>query len=765
MRGFSLTLFLTCATSGLALPVVAQETAAAPQIGGLEEIVVTARRREENLQDTPVSITAFSGAKLEAMNVQEVSKIANFTPGLELVPSGTTQGVAVSIRGIATYDPILTNEPSVSLYVDGIYVNALSYGQFDTLDLDRVEVLRGPQGTLFGRNTTGGAINIVTRRPGTEFGVEAVMSYATHDEFVGRARVDTGELAPGWRASLSYQYRKRDGYVDDITRPDNRDPGATEANALRAALHGEIGDFALDYTFDMVLRRDIGPHNQFAIVSDAYGAFFGQSEALGGDPLRFSADRLKTVNAPDVPRAHNDSYNHALTLAYAFSDAINLKSITGYRDWQSDEIQPFGSSSGMNVPLLDFDANGNVVGATVRTVDPYIGGGSKKLKQFTQELQVLGTLPRLNYTMGAYYYHGKYAEDNPQTYVFVLSPTAGVAGAGRLAYQGKTESWALFGQASYTPAILDDNLELTVGLRYTEDRKSVDTQVYQNGLPPPFTSAQADKFENTSYNVTANYKFTPDISAYARFGTGYRAGGFSPRGFDAPAYNPEKAKVYEIGLKSELFDRRLRANFAAYRTEYDDLQITQPGFSDTAGFVSNTINAGSAVYQGFEVEFTAAPAEGLTLTADVSYVDPEYKEFLYLGQDLKDEAKFGYVSKWSTHVGGRYQFPATDWGVWSIALDYSYKSKRVFESLSSDPIGLPNARDDLAGGGRDELSGRIALSQIPLSEGASMDIALYGENLLNDIYRVSTIDFGALGFGTAIYNRPRVIGVQAKLVF
>ena len=280
------------------------------ETGGLETIVVTARRREENLQDTPLSITAFSAERLETMNVQEVSRIANFTPGLEIVPSGTTQGVGVSIRGIATYDPILTNEPSVGLYVDGIYVNALSYGQFDTLDLERVEVLRGPQGTLFGRNTTGGAINIVTRRPGKTFGVEARASYATNNELIGKVRLDTGDIAEGIRASLSYQYRRRDGYVDDITRPDRRDPGALEAHALRAALHAGDGPLTLDYTFDMVRRRDDGPGNQWALMSDAYRNFVSQSPLLGGDSIRVSDKRLKTVNSYDAPRSRNNSYKN-----------------------------------------------------------------------------------------------------------------------------------------------------------------------------------------------------------------------------------------------------------------------------------------------------------------------------------------------------------------------------------------------------------------------------------------------------------------------
>ncbi len=767
-----------CALLGIAITnpalaqPVAQPTAPAPEAGtagGLEEIVVTARRREENLQDTPVSITAFSGAKLEAMNVQEITKIANFTPGLELVQSGTTQGIAVSIRGIATYDPILTNEPSVSMYVDGIYVNVLSYGQFDTLDLERVEVLRGPQGTLFGRNTTGGAINIVTRRPRDTFHVDGKLSYATNNEIIAKASVDTGEFAPGWAAALSYQYRVRDGYVNDITRSDRRDPGASEAHAVRAALHGEVGALAIDYTFDLVRRKDDAPSNQFAILSTDYRNFVQQSGGLGGDPLRVSTGRLGTVNIPDVPRARNNSENHALNLALDVADNMVIKSITGYRDWRSSELSVFGSSASLRVPLIT-DFTTFPFGTTLSTIDPYIGGGTKKLKQFTQEVQLVGNLPRFNYALGGYYYNAKYAENNPQTYLFVGDFTGdgvvdgAVAAAGRLAYQGRTKSHAIFGQGSYTPDILNDAVELTVGLRYTKDRKSISTQIFNNGLPPPVTSEQAKSFENTSYNVTLNFKATDDVSFYGRVGSGYRAGGFSPRGFDGAAYDPERATVYEIGLKSELFDRRVRFNVSAYQTDYSDLQITQPGFSTTGGFVSNTVNAGKAVYRGFEAELTVAPARGLTLVFDTSYVDPKYKQFLYLGQNLKDSAKFGYVSKWSAHAGIQYEGQDTGFGKPRFNLDYSYKGKRVFESISSDPIGLPNARDQLSGSARHDLSGRIALADIDVG-GTLLTMAVFGDNLLNRHYRVSTIDFGALGFGTSTYNRPRVVGVEGRVSF
>ena len=760
IRGLLLTgCAASCAAPALAQqapPASASAAEASPERPAqVEDIVVTARRREENLQNTPISVSAFSGKTLQQLNVQEVSRIASVTPNLEITPSGTTQGVGLAIRGIATFDPILTNEPSVGLYVDGIYVNALSYGQFDTLDLERVEVLRGPQGTLFGRNTTGGAINIVTRQPANDFHVEGHASYATDNEVVARARVDTGEIVPGWKASLTYQFRRRDGYVNDINEPGYRDPGAVNSHALRAAIHGELFDkLTVDYDFDLVRRRDMPPHNQTVFATADWAAFFSQSAANGGDPLRVSPHRLDDVNAPTQPRARNNSTNHALTLAYALTPDITLKSISGWRRWRSQEIDTFSSSSGLIVPITtSFDP----FVQELQTVDPYRGGGTKRLTQFSQELQLQGKMDRFNYTLGGYYYNARYAENNPQTYVFVVSPAIAVNGAGRLAYQGRTKSYAAFGQASYTPPILNDALEITGGIRYTEDRKQVATQIYPNGVPPALAVDQRAKFHNTSYNVTLNYKVTPDVSVYGRVGTGYRAGGFSPRSFDGSAYDPEKATVYEAGLKSELFDRRVRANFAVFRTDYSDLQVTQPGFSQLAGFVSNVVNAGKAVYKGFEAELTVVPVAGLQIRGDVGYVDPQYKRFFYpitdangatTLVDIHDQAKVAYVSHWSTHLGGRYEFPAFSFGTLAFAGDYSYKTRRVFESVGSS-VTLANVvgnRDVLGGGPRNDLSGRISLSNIALG-GAKAELAVYTENLLNARYRVSTIDFGALGFG------------------
>ena len=745
----------------------AQGEAGASTGGGLEEIVVTARRREENLQTTPISVSAFSGRTLAQMNVQEVAKIATFTPNLEMTPSGTTQGIGVAMRGIATFDPILTNEPSVGLYIDGVYVNPLSYGQFDTLELDRVEVLRGPQGTLFGRNTTGGAINIVTKRPSDSFGVDAHLRYATDNEVVSRATLNSGLLGGGLRMALTYQFRRRDGYVNDINEPRYRDPGAVRSHALRYRADADFGGgLTATYIFDMVLRRDMPPHNQTIFATPDWQAFFSQSAALGGDPLRVSPTRLEDVNPPDQPRARNNSRNNSLTLIYEISPQLTIKSISGWRHWRSREIDTFSSSSGLVVPILD-----PLSGTTsLQTVDPYIGGGTKRLGQFSQEIQLQGSTARLNYTVGGYYYNAKYAEDNPQTYVYVLGPATAINAAGRLAYQGGTKSYAAFGQVSYTPPILDDGLEITGGVRYTEDKKRVATQVYPNGVGPALSTRQHAKFHNTSWNVTLNYKVAPDVSVYGRIGTGYRAGGFSPRAFDGSAYDPEKAKVYEAGVKSELFDRRVRANASIFRTDYSNLQVTQPGFSPTAGFVSNVVNAGKAVYKGFEAELTVLPTTGLLIRADVGYVSPKYKSFLYpfngVLVDIHKEAKVAYVSHWSTHIGGRYEFPRFDFGTLSIAADYSYKSKRVFEVVGSTatPDNVAGNRDILGGGPRNDVSGRIAISNISLG-GTTAEFAVYGENLLNKKYRVSTIDFGALGFASGIFARPRVIGAELNVDF
>jgi iron complex outermembrane receptor protein len=760
------------AALGLAAPAAAQTgapqptgPAAAPTTaqpapddsGGLEEILVTARRRAENLQETPVSITAFSGERLQDLNVQDLPRLAEFTPGLQLTSLPGSAGIAVSIRGISVSDPILTNDPSIGLYVDGVYQNPLGSGKADLLDLEQVQVLRGPQGTLFGRNTTGGAILITTRRPTPDFGVETLFHYGNQNDLLTRTSLNTGDVLPGWRAMLTYQFRQNDGWVDNLDAPSDRDPGASRSHSFRAAVHGEIGRLMLDYTYSMVRRRDTPPHLQTFQISNLYAQFAAQSPARGGDILRVSQAPLKATRLPVIRPNKGDTDDHLVTLSYEFSRALTVKSITGWRKFTNSEVYLFGSTAGLALPITDLTD----FSTSIQVLMPSRAGQERQYTQFTQELQLTGSLPRIDYAAGLYYYNSHYGEYQPQQYPIIF-PIPGVGtivldGRGLLDYQGQTRSYAAFGQVSYTPPVLDDDLEVTVGIRYTKDEKDVTNLA-------PVVDTRRSRFDNASYNLTLSYELMPDVRGYVRYGTGYRAGGLNARGFGGAPYKPETAKVYEAGLKAEFLDRRVRTNLAVYRTDYKDFQAGTQRVDPVAGYVTDTVNAGRAHYTGFEAEVTVAPVRGLILSADAAYVDPVFDEFILNGIDVSRDAKFIYQSNWQWHVGGSYDFPETSLGKVRLSADYGYKSRRYFFTFTSDPVLLPNARENARGEPQKDLSARLALVDIPIGL-RTAEIALYGQNLTNARYKTTGVDFGALGFVGGAFNRPRTYGIEARLAF
>src|SRR4051794_38601057 len=250
---------LLCVTTAIAGSIgcfhangqTAQATSATAS-DGLEEVVVTARRREEMLQTTPVSVSAISGATLDRLDIHGVEKIGNYIPNVATTATpGFIAGSAADIRGIGDHEVLITEDPPIGQYLDGVYVAGITTTNFDLVDVQRIEVLRGPQGTLFGRNTTGGAINIVTKTPSDDFGVQEKFTYGNYNQLVSRTELNTGQLgSSGLKAIIAFQHRQMDGYVNNVTRPPNKDPGAINSNALWFKLHGEWGALTADYSLD-----------------------------------------------------------------------------------------------------------------------------------------------------------------------------------------------------------------------------------------------------------------------------------------------------------------------------------------------------------------------------------------------------------------------------------------------------------------------------------------------------------------------------------
>lgn len=742
----------------------AQEPASTSFSGQLVEVVVTARRRAESLQETPVAVTAFSGAQLDRLNIQQIDRISQLTPNLAITEqTASTSASTIHIRGIGEQNPILTSESGVGLYLDGVYVARTSGAIFDLVDLERIEVLRGPQGTLFGRNTTGGAIQLVSRTPAREFGLQGKLGYGRFDEWYARAQLDTGMLAGGpLRASLAYLHRERSGHVDNTLTPDGEDPGSINTDAIWATLRGEFGRFVANYTFDYNDRRGSPMFFQLVAATPDVRDYFGRSPLFGGSSFLLSAQRAETVQRTEAavtPRTESVSriQGHALTLEHALTENLTAKSITSYREMDVDFIFGLSGNGRLRGVVLD----PLTFAASVDEVAPIQGFQNDQQNQFSQELQLLEHGERWDYVLGAFYFREHIDTTSNQFLTFVLpGGQAGINLRPQSIFSGKSESIAAFGQISYRPPILQDRLEVTTGARITRDRKSL------NVIAPASVSG-SDDFERASWLASLDYGLTDRAMIYGRATTGYKSGGLNPTAGFLNSYGPEKALAFELGLKSEWLDRRLRANLALFHTTYDDLQVQQ-FVAGTEGSQSLFVNAGEANYQGVELEIVARVMDRLTLEGSLGYTDPEYERFEFRDPisnrllDVAKEAKFPYLAKTNIHAGIEYRSTPKSLGVLSARLDYSYGSERYFAPVPRVTPFLEQIRAP----GQHDLSARITLSEIALGKDAGgLEVSVWGANLTDEDDVNSGIDFGSLGFAGVSYVLPRRFGIDVKMVY
>ena len=564
----------------------------------LQEIIVTARRKSEDLQRTPVSVSALNADSLSNLNLVSAAKITQLVPNISMSQgSGNIVGLQAYIRGIGANDPLLTVDSGVGFYLDGVYLGRSAANNLDLIAPERIEVLRGPQGTLFGRNTVGGAVSIVTRAPAETPGATVKLGYGSFDDFSARATIDTGQFgSSGITATISGMHRQRNGFVDNTLVESSKDPGALRSDALFGKIHGDWGSLKIDITADWNHVR--GQRNPFQIT-DTYPviAYYNDSVSLGGDPLIASDDFLRRYPISYLGPQTSTVFGSAVSAAYEFSDALTVKSISSWRGWSA--IQPTNYAGRLRGRVLDF-LSPNLF--SVQDVSPFVAPGQKlRQRQFSQEVQFLGSTDTLSYVAGAYYFNERGSESN-QTAFTLLVPSAFLAEFGftqpvedaivgqginiigaNLAqdfrYSTKSSSIAGFGQLSWKPEFADEKLELTGGIRYTHDKRSVDIASVNNaslvpgGIPGsifPSGPSRNDSasFSDWSFLTSASYRWTPDVMTYARVSTGYKAGGFFARANASQelTFGPEKVTAFEAGFKAELIDRTLRLNGAAFYT-------------------------------------------------------------------------------------------------------------------------------------------------------------------------------------------------------
>jgi iron complex outermembrane receptor protein len=704
---------------------------------GLEEIVVTARKREESLQDTPISITAFTASALEDRGIGDIEQIGEFTPNLvfdraaSIGGSGST--AVIYIRGLGQDSGLPTIDQAVGLYVDGVYMARAVGSVVDLVDIERVEVLRGPQGTLFGRNTIGGAISITTQRPDQDFHGYVVGSVGDDERRDVRVSFNapiTSELA----ASFTVSSNQRDGYV---IRADGADMGDTDATAARvAALWTPSNDFDLYFAADYSRRRENGAPfvlNEVTLLGTngpTFGMFHNAFVAPVGvcappfdltltDPNCYSNQWIAASGETDFgtlpARDDLDLWGASLSAEWRLGN-ITLRSITSYRDTESAfSLDQDHSPLTIAHVVTDFEHN-----------------------QFTQELQLLGEAfgGRLNYIVGAYYFQEEGALFERVTF----APVDFISG-------GSVDNDSL---AFFTQATLDitDRLSLTAGVRYTEDTKrfTPDTYVVSSGIgiPPGTPILPSDEavveVEEITPMVNLAYDWSQDFMTYITYSEGFRGGGFTQRVFPpnstVPSFDPEFVEVWEAGFKWVALDNRLRLNAAVFDNQYSDLQfVTQ----DTT--VGPTVrNAGAAEVRGGELELTWLATEALQFDVGVGYLDAQVTE-VDPATLVSPGASLVRAPEWSTSAGVSYEFNLGELGTLTPRLDWVYRSDTYYEARNR-PQSLQPSYDLInVGLTYESVSGDWAASLIGKN--------LTDERVLQSVYT----DQRDLGLTEAMYGR------------
>jgi iron complex outermembrane receptor protein len=764
----------------------------------MEEIVVNARGVEEGLQDAPIAVSAFTGETLDYRGVDSLNQIERFVPSLTLQnnPSfgGASNSAAIYLRGVGQKEFLPTTEPGVGLYVDGVYVARSVGAILDIIDIERLEVLRGPQGTLFGRNTIGGAISIATRKPepGGEFGGSLSAAAGTDSLLHLRGTVHI-PVSDSFAIRGSLASMTQDGYVE---RADGIDLGDDDTFTGRVSFAFQPSDsFSALITADMTRDRENGPALEligidFTDLSQLQGVVLAPpppmafihnvtTAALGpGQPCAatdpagngvtsnpasancydaryIGADGKDEGTAPAY--SETDVFGLSATLDFNLSDTLAIKSITAYRELDSDFAR-------------DGDHSPHRISQFEDTLDQ---------EQFTQELQLIGTHDRLDWILGAYYF----SEDgnNVNTLDFTVSNF-------RSGGQFDNTAWAAFAQATYD---VTDKLHLTLGGRYTDEDKSFtpDQIIYNNyyagfsnlvppgnplaALDAPFLQAGSRILPLLEKEISIS-EFTPmanlafDLSdrtmIYLTYSEGFKSGGFTQRvfppvvaGFTAPpgtpdidlipTYEPEFVEVIEAGIKLDLLDGRLRINGAVFQTDYEELQVQV--FNSVAPV---TRNIGEASIEGVELELSASPADGWFIEGSLSMLNAEYDNIDTANTLILKSNDFERVPETMASVGVSKEFLLASSGSVMLRADWSYRSETY-----NDAYNTPLLETD--------SYSLIDASVRWTNQQGDWSVILSGRNLSDEQYLVTGVYGTAFQSFEGVYERGRQWRAEIRKTF
>ncbi len=746
-RMMSVRSILLLGSAMAATPAAAQEAAAPPSeapqapqtaTAAAEEtdgnIVVTARRRAESVIDVPIAMSVVSGDLLEKQGAVDITALQDKTPNLTLqIARGSNSTLIAFSRGVGQQDPLWGFEPGVGLYIDDVYVARPQGAVLDIFDVERVEVLRGPQGTLYGRNTIGGAIKYVTKRLGHDVSGMVRGSYGAYNQIdlVGQIALPVTDTLSVGAAVARY---KRDGYGRNLTT--GADQYDKDVIAARVSAEWTPTDrIFVRVAGDRTLDKS-NPRHGTRLVGN------------GGDPRYAPTASVYDTRAGIGDTNRVLAQGASLTGEFGFSDTLTFKSISAYRDGRTDTLIDFDNSA---LPTLDVPA-------------------FYKDWQFTQELQLLYQGPRLQGVFGVYYLDGR-ASGAFDTVLGGLNTTTLTSGS------VKTRSYAAFGDASFD---VTDRLKISAGLRYTKDDKTgtvfrrnytgIRSPVFGNAAAVPgllrtnYTNSRS--FDQFTPRISISYEPRKDLNLYASWGRGFKSGGFDMRG-DAiltpttvNGYRPEKISSYEVGMKGAFLDRTLFLNLAGFYSRYTDQQVTIQVPSLAGGIASFVDNAGKADIYGVEAEARIVPATWFSAQTSFGYTYAKYLQFLTFinGGTTPVDVSGARVFQNTPRFTAAASFTAsTDFagGTISVTPEVSLRSDyTLFEiptpALDQDGYALVNASANwISGDGR-------------------YRVAMNLRNLTDQRYRVGGYNFPGALFGNSIigyYGPPRTATATVEVRF
>ncbi|CAB1370825.1 TonB-dependent receptor [Denitratisoma oestradiolicum] len=728
----------------------------------LEEVVVTAQKRQEKLQDVPISITAISGAQLETRGIDGVSGLNSLAPNLMFRNNPSSNSITtIAIRGSVTGQPAIWMDPPIGTYVDGVYIGKAQGGIFDIIDLERVEVLRGPQGTLFGRNTEGGAVNFISRKPSGEFGGTVGLEVGNYGRTVEKAVIDLPKMGL-FSIKLGYRKEDQDGWVKNTTSGVG-DFGKRDKEAFQLAARMDISNHTkVDYKFDHSETDGTPPVNSLYSLRGWAGtpAAGALRTALEGF---VTTDRPKSAGSPAgypiFERIKTDG--HALTVSHQLNQKNEIKYIYAKRDMDYDD-----GNSGSGTDLLSVATSPTTSVGAARYYQRHT-----KYKSDSHELQWIGNTERMNYVLGLYSFKDDGTTLGPQDFSVFGLPMM------HSDYGVKTDAKAWFGQLDYK---VTEALTATFGMRHTTEKKSGWTHRFRtSGYDGPFV---AEVVPMTSYDASwsANtpvaalgYKMTETTNLYARVARGFKSGGFSAENTNIAAlrtpFNPERSLSMEVGVKSSLLDNRAQVSAAYFRNKLTDLHITQllPGTS-----VSVLTNAGKATYKGIELEGAFQLTDGWRLQGNYGYLDAKFDEYIdnalnIAGRPLIDTAGNRlppYAPKHTFNLTLDGRLARTAWGTLRAILDYTYTAKMNLYAVNKS-LTAANAGGSYVVGLDDlpairNLNARLLLADIPVGGPGKADVSIWIKNLTDEKNPIQKIDVGTSM--TANWQEPRTYGISVN---